>query len=240
MNKLKKEAKIFIKKNKNLLIEKFANLNNFKPQSKPVSIFMAGSPCAGKTETSKLFLNILEKKFERKFIRIDIDEIREIIPQYNGKNSNIIQGACAIGVEKLYDHVLKHELDVVVDGTFANLRISQKNIERSINKNRIVNIFYVYQSPKIAWELTKKREALDGRFVPKKVFVDSFLNSRYNVNRMKEVYKGRIRLILLKKNYSYSSGRTYFDIDNVDKYIRQDYTKTYLNKTLRRQKYEKN
>ncbi len=47
------EAKKFIKKNKKLLIEKFANLDLYKPVVSPVTIFMAGSPGAGKTEFSK-------------------------------------------------------------------------------------------------------------------------------------------------------------------------------------------
>ncbi len=46
---LSEKAKKFVKENKKFLIEKFASLNKFPSKEKPFSIFMAGSPGAGKT-----------------------------------------------------------------------------------------------------------------------------------------------------------------------------------------------
>src|SRR3989339_1846356 len=92
------EAKIFIKKEKRALIKKFADLEKFPPFEEPFSFFMAGSPGAGKTEFSKRLIEIMAPI---SIVRIDADEIKEFIPQYNGKNSDIIQGAASIGVDNL-------------------------------------------------------------------------------------------------------------------------------------------
>ena len=47
---------------------------------------MAGSPGAGKTEYSKRFVDGVKKDTGASIVRIDGDEIREILPQYNGSN----------------------------------------------------------------------------------------------------------------------------------------------------------
>ena len=50
----------YIKENKRNLLEKFASPSIFSVDAVPVSVFMAGSPGAGKTEFSK---NLI-KRFE--------------------------------------------------------------------------------------------------------------------------------------------------------------------------------
>ena len=129
MNKLSQDsedAKEFIKKNKHLLFEKFASDKIYKPNENPISLFMAGSPGAGKTEYSKRFI----EKFDSDMARIDADDIREIIPQYNGANSYVVQGAASIAVDILYSHVLKNKYNLLLDGTFAKFDIVYRNIER--------------------------------------------------------------------------------------------------------------
>ncbi|MBI2458967.1 MAG: zeta toxin family protein [Parcubacteria group bacterium] len=179
------EAKKFIKKNRKLLIEKFAKPDFYKSIVNPVTIFMAGSPGAGKTEFSKNLAKILDKKL----VRIDADEIKEIMPQYNGKNSDVVQGASSIGVEKLYDHILAKKLEAIVDGTFSKYDVSYKNVKRSLDHSRPVVIFYIYQDPIIAWDFTKKREALEGRMIPKSAFIEAFFAAKENVNKIKEIFR---------------------------------------------------
>lgn len=178
-------AKEFIKKNKRLLFEKFASDKIYKPNEKPISLFMAGSPGAGKTEYSKRFI----EKFNSDMIRIDADDIRQIIPQYNGANSDVVQGAASIAVDILYSHALKNKYNLLLDGTFAKFDIVYRNVERSIDKNREVMICYIYQDPLVAWAFTKKREKLEGRMVPKKAFIEAFINARKNVIKIKSIIK---------------------------------------------------
>jgi len=232
-NQIAEDAKFFIKKEKALLIDKFADSDKYPPANNPFSIFMAGSPGAGKTEFSKELLKLLAKhKNSINIVRIDADEIKEFIPQYNGKNSDIVQGAASLGVEKIYDHALKFKQNVIVDGTFANYKVVHENIRRSLDKNRRVGIFYIYQNPLIAWDFTKKREKLEGRHIPKEAFIEAFFKARENVNAMKEEFGKNIEINLVIKDFSNSTEEIRFDITDVDGFIRMSYNKKSLSEIL--------
>ena len=221
------QAKQFIKGNKRLLFEKFAGNNRLQPSAKPVSIFMAGSPGAGKTEYSKRFV----EKFKGDIVRIDADEIREIIPMYNGANSDMVQGAAAIGVDILYNYAVKKNYNLLLDGTFAKFNIAKRNIEQSIKKNRAIVICYLYQDPTVAWDFTQKREKLEGRTVPKHIFIDAFINSRKNVAAIKNMFKNKVEVYLIVKDYTNNIRDSYFDV-HIDSYLKNNYTGESLSKIL--------
>lgn len=222
------DAISFVKKNKKLLIETFANDELCPSQRNPFSVFMAGSPGAGKTEFCKNFIRITNLKA----VRIDADEIRDIIPDYTGKNSDAVQGAAALGVEKLYDYVLDKNKSCILDGTFSKFNIAIKNVQRSIRKGRSVSIFYIYQDPLVAWKFTKAREALEGRRVPKEIFIDAFFDSKKNVERIKELYKDEVKIFLIERNAETNLYNFYSDVDKIDRFLQIPYTKVKLNNFL--------
>ena len=80
-------------------------------------------------------------------------------------------------VDAALDLVLKKGYSFILDGTFATFKVNQ-NIERALKKNYNVLIYYVYQDQFIAWNFTKKREEVEGRFVPKERFINAFFQSR--------------------------------------------------------------
>lgn len=218
---LAENAVKFIKQNKIALVEKFADDNSFPSYDNPVSVFMAGSPGAGKTEFSKGLL----KKFNFSVVRIDPDEIRNILPGYNGKNSYIFQSAVSIGVEKLHDYVLSKRKNFILDGTFSSYETGLKNINRSLDKSGPVLIQFIYQDPYTAWDFTKKREALEGRYIPKDVFVDQFFESRKVVNEIKSIFGKKVTVDLFSKNYNTNQDDIQLNVDNLDSHIKQVYTK---------------
>jgi predicted ABC-type ATPase len=231
---VRKAAIKFVKKNKKLITSRFADLIKFPPSQNPFTVFMAGSPGAGKTEFSISLIKQLSKKDPNtKVVRIDADEIRDIIPQYDKTNSNLIQSAAAIGVEKLFDHIQDHAQNVVVDGTFANFEVALKDIKRSLGKNRKVGIIYLYQDPAIAWDFTKKREKLEGRIVPKEMFIKAFINSKENVIKIKKEFGNNVRLSLVIKNFENRVEKTLFNIDNVDSYLKTKYNPQTIRKVLK-------
>ena len=214
-------------------MSKFADLTKFPPSQNPFTIFMAGSPGAGKTEFSiSLIKQLGEKDPNTKVVRIEVDEIRDIIPNYDKTNSNLIQPAAAIGVEKLFDHVQAHDQNALVDGTFANYEVALKDVKRALGKNRKVGIIYLYQDPAIAWDFTKKREKLEGRVVPKEMFIQAFLNSKENVNKIKREFRNGVRLSLVIKNFENQVEKILFNIDNVDSYLKIKYNSPTLLKIL--------
>src|SRR5262249_11418531 len=136
---LAEEASRYIRSHKRALIERFASLSVYKPDARPVTVFMAGSPGAGKTEFSKR----LAESFEGRPGPIDSDEIRHWTPNHDSAEPQVYQKASTDGVNKLYDHVITHSLNVIVDGTFAYAR-AVDSVERSLRHNRLVEIYYIY------------------------------------------------------------------------------------------------
>lgn len=219
-------ARDFVKKNKRLIIDRFASLEKFPPKDNPFSMFMAGSPGAGKTEFSKAFIELFKSDSSFYAVKIDADEIKRLIPQYRGDNSDIVQSAAILGVEKLYDYTLKHNQNVIVDGTFASYEVAFKNVKRSIDKGRIVSIFYIYQDPIVAWGFAQKREKLEGRYIPKEAFIQAFFAARENVNRIKADFGDRVIISLIEKNKIDNSiiEKFQINIDNIDNHIKKEYT----------------
>ena len=116
MSELYEQCKQYIKAHRIELITKFADPSIYLPVDNPIAYFMAGSPGAGKTETSKSFIKELEEKEPaRKVVRIDVDEVRDFIPLYDHTNATEVQGGAGLGVQKLLDHVFDHGQDFLLD-----------------------------------------------------------------------------------------------------------------------------
>ena len=194
-NKLEliEEAERYIKEHKRELIARFADPKKFVSDEHPVSLFMAGSPGAGKTEVSKRLIEQFSGKLP---VRIDADEIRELFPNYTGANSHIFQRACSIGVNKLFDYVLDKNINVILDGTFAYGRAIE-NIERSLSHGRRVVVYYLFQDPLIAWKFTQIREEQEGRRVARDVFISAFFRAQENVRSVKKHFGSSILLNMI-------------------------------------------
>lgn len=186
----------FIKAHKKELIERFCPAAICHPVTDPVSLFMAGSPGAGKTEVSKGLI----KKFNDIPVRIDADEIRSFCPGYMGTNAHLFQKAANKGVNILYDYALHNDINCIMDGTFAYGGAAE-NIERSLNRKRRVEIWFVYQDPVRAWEFITAREAQESRRVLKETFIKAFFESRDNARAVKERFGQSVELNILIKDY---------------------------------------
>jgi len=102
--KLQEDALNFARKNKKAIARRLTDPAIFVPESNPVSVFMAGSPGAGKTESSKELLAELESKEPKtRILRIDPDDLRCEFPSYMGRNSYLFQGAISIVVGRILD-----------------------------------------------------------------------------------------------------------------------------------------
>lgn len=221
------ESFAWIKLNKNKVTREFTSAAELVADVQPTTLFMAGSPGAGKTEVSKRLI----EKFKQRPIRIDADEIRIICPGYTGSNAHLFQKAATKGVHILYDYALDKNFNVILDGTFA-YGDALKNIERSLEHGRKIEIYFVYQDPIQAWDFTKKREELEKRKVSKEVFIDAFFKSRENVNLAKENFQDRIELHLIIKDFKKNIERLELNIQKVEYYLKKRYTKEELNKLL--------
>ena len=210
------------------LIARFCDSQKYPADSHPISVFMAGSPGAGKTEFSKNLLKIIGVGV----IRIDPDEVRNLIPQYTGSNAHLFQYAVNIGVDKIFYHALAHNQNFILDGTMANFSKAYENIERTLKQRDFVEIFYLFQDPVIAWDFTKKRELVEHRNITKGAFIKSFFGSKETVTKIKEAFKDKIKLNLVVKNFTNNQEDFKKDIEKIDSHLKQSYTIEELERTL--------
>lgn len=224
-------AKDYARKIKNKTAIDLTSIEKYPPENDPVSVFMAGSPGAGKTEASQWLIAQIYDGNKDAILRIDTDELRLFFSEYNGENSSLFQAATSILAEKIHDCALKNEQSFVFDGTFSRLEIARKNIERSLNKNRPVKILYVYQDPLQAWDFVKARARRDGRRVPKESFINQYFNARKTVNCLKQEFP-EIEIYLLVKNIDGSTHYYRQNIDNIDNYVKEVYTPDTLENML--------
>jgi len=92
VDEIKQQATIFAKREGKNIAKELTNPNIFLPDKIPISVFMAGSPGAGKTEFSRnVILTILEDSTKHNVLRIDGDDLRAKIPGYTGSNSCLFQ-----------------------------------------------------------------------------------------------------------------------------------------------------
>lgn len=220
-------ALYFAKANRNSIAIKYTSKKDYLPETDPVSIFMAGSPGAGKTEASKALINRFLNTGSS-FVRIDADELRSEFERYDGNNSFLFQRAVSILVERIHDKVLKHQQSFILDGTLSNLSIALKNIKRSLKINRNVEIFYVYQDPIKAWQFVLARENIERRKILLSDFIFQYFSARKVVNDLKKYFKADIKVHLLLKNSDGSTQKLFMNIDKIDNQITEKYNERSL------------
>jgi hypothetical protein len=227
------EAIDYVKTHKKFLIEEFCNLSQYPPSLKPFTLFMAGSPGAGKTEFSRALIREIQlKDFRHKILRLDVDELRDLIPFYTGNNSDQIQPAVTLLFDKIFDRIHQNCQNALVDGTFSGPK-SLENVQRALNRSRNVGIIYLYQDPFVAWEYTKKREKIEGRTVPKEVFIRGYFESRKNVIEAKDRFGDRVEVdIFIKDKKNDYQKRAEFNVKSMDQYLKEEYTSEFLLQNL--------
>ena len=223
------EAIAFARSNKKAIGRRLTNKEQYPPEEEPVTVFMAGSPGAGKTEASIALVNLFA---DTAILRIDPDELRNEFAAYTGGNSWLFQGGVSILVEKILDFAIEQRQSFLLDGTFSNLDVARRNVERSLKRGRFVQILYVYQNPVLAWGFVKAREEAEGRRIRPEHFVDQYFAARDVVNALKLEYGGDVHVDLLLKHID-NSGRLYkAGVDKIDYHIPEQYTRADLTAML--------
>lgn len=227
-SRLEEAALTFAKGAKKSIARRLTDPTLFPPDQHPVSVFMAGSPGAGKTESA---IELIEQ-LGSAIVRIDVDDLRRECPGYAGGNAWLFQKAASVLVDKIHDFVLDQSQSFVLDATFSNLDRARKNIERSLKRDRYVQINYVYQDPKLAWQFVQAREVIEGRRVPPMQFVDQYFSAREVVNQIKKEFGSGIRVDLLLKNIDNSPRTFEANVDQIDSYIPEKYSREDLERLV--------
>lgn len=228
---IEEEALVFAREHKKEIARRLTDPNRFIPEDDPVSVFMAGSPGAGKTEASIELLATVEVD-GTEILRIDPDDLRHEFPNYNGGNSWLFQKGVSVLVEKIHDLALKRKQSFLLDGTLSQYQKSENNINRSLKQGRMVQILYVYQDPMLAWEFVTSREILEGRRIQPEHFIEQYFAARNVVNQLKKKFGSELKVDLLLKNTDNTHRLYKAGVDRIDNHIPEKYTPADLRKLL--------
>lgn len=226
--RLEQEALAFARANKKTIARRLTDATVYPSEADPVSVFMAGSPGAGKTEASIELI----ARFPASPIRIDPDELRHEFPGYTGANAWLFQKAVSVLVDKIHDLVLEQRQSFLLDGTLSHYEMARKNIERSLKRGRIVQLLYVYQEPMLAWAFVQAREAAEGRRIRPEHFLEQYFGAREVVNRLKAEFGKAIRVDLLMKNNDNTHRFFRIGVDQIDGHIPECVTHAELERRL--------
>lgn len=223
------EAVGFAKANRRAIARRLTDESIYTTESEPVSVFMAGSPGAGKTEAS---IELIERFTGWPILRIDPDELRAEFPGYDGNNAWLFQNAVARLVDAVLDQAFRKDLSFILDGTFASYEVARKNLERSLDRGRQVQVLYVYQDPMLAWGFVQAREAAEGRRIRPEHFVQQYFGAREAVNRLKAEFGTDVHVDLLMKNNDNSDRFYRAGVDRIDSHIPERVTRPELERML--------
>lgn len=225
------EAWDYAKQHRTEIARRLTDPRIYLPETNPVSVFMAGSPGAGKTEASIELLKALDAN-GMKMLRIDPDDLREQLPGYTGANAWLFQRAVSPIVERMLDLARQQSQSFVLDGTLASYKVAVRNIEASLKRGRAVQILYVYQEPEQAWKFVQAREAAEGRRIQPDDFVRQYFAAREVVNSLKAKFGKAIHVDLLMKNNDGSHRFYKAGVDRIDNHIPEKYSAADVRRTL--------
>ena len=140
----------------------------------------------------------------------------------------MFQSAVSILVSAIHDSALKNRQSFILDGTLSKFKQAKLNIERSLKRDRQVQILYVRLNPERAWEFVQAREKREGRSIPPERFIDQYILARRIVNELKREFGAKIKVDLLFKEID-DADRIYADdIEDVDRHIPESHTRADL------------
>ena len=160
-------------------------------QDEPIAILMGGSPASGKSSFLRKYAPYLLKE---ELLRIDADEVRSMLPEYEGWNASQTHLETKDIVNTLLSDRtigIPCEFDLIYDGTMNNTKSYKPLIQ--LLKELGYRIFVVYID-NVPYEVIKKR-ALErykksGRFVPMEVIDDFFEKGKKALNKIKSQVDG--------------------------------------------------
>ena len=193
---------------------------------------MSGSPAAGKTEVAKSLAEVVSGDSDDPVIRLDPDDYREMIPDYEGSKSHYYQASSSTILNACFDLVIRERLTFIFDSTLSDFERAKSNIQRCLDKQYKVIILFVCQDALIAWETAKMREIIEGRAVPMESFIDRYFGARETVNKLKDTFGKIIQIDLLMKDIETGKRSFEFNVNNIDSFVPENYTPASLRKRI--------
>ena len=183
-------------------------INEFKgdlvciQQDEPIAILMGGSPASGKSTFLRKYAPYL---LDDEILRIDADETRSRLPEYDGWNAS----ATHLETKDIVNTLLSDrtiglpcEYDIIYDGTMNNTKAYLPLIKLLKKLGYKIYVVYVDNVPKSVIEKrVKERYQKSGRFVPLEVVDDFFSKGKTALNEIKKKVDGYMVIDGSDSNY---------------------------------------
>ena len=172
-------------------------INTFKKdvvcitEDQPIAIFMGGSPASGKSSFLRKYSPYLLKE---EILKVDADEIRAMLPEYQGYNAAQTHSETKDIVSTLLSNKnigIPCDFDLIYDGTMNSVKSYIPLMD--ILRKRGYKIFIVYMDkvPKdVIIKRALERYQKSGRFVPLEVIEDFFEKGRTAFDDLKKDVDG--------------------------------------------------
>lgn len=202
MNEVEAKKWVKDKENQDKVVKRF--FDDYPPSKTKIAFFMAGIPGAGKTEFAENTINSLKPKY----VPVEHDKIVEYIDGYRPENYYTFRTAGSVLVSRLLDECLKNGYAFILDGTLSHEQ-GYKNIQKALKAGYYVQIVYIVQTAKMAWELTKDRELVKKRAIRKEGFVATCNKINANLLNIFHRFKDQANfgLWILNKNGKVGVGK---------------------------------
>lgn len=187
----------------------------------PIAIVMAGIPGAGKTE----FLDsLLEGSDSKSFVRVDLDQIVTVYPDYTPKTYAKFRGRANSVLAHSIDELRRGRYNMMIDGTFSGTtQASLNNIEKLLLADYDVVMYYMYDDATTAWYYTIAREKETDRGINREGFIESCKNVPINLAAARQKFdtNEKFRIFVVKqkelRDRDYNILTSEEDIDDIIK-----------------------
>lgn len=193
---------------KKILNDLFLHANSAKPKDgeKPTFMVLGGRGGSGKSKFDGLVYD------KSKYIVLDADAIKEMLPEYKGYNAFEVHEESSDILNKALKIARKRGLNVVLDGTMKTLSSTEKKIKTFDDAGYNIEMYYMHLPREKAAERAIGRFMGErGRFVPLDVLLD-MKNNEDNFDKLKhyaskwafynnDVPSKENKPILIDKNY---------------------------------------
>lgn len=173
------------------IIEKFKDGVVCIDNNKPIAILMGGSPASGKSTFLKKYAPYLLKD---EILRIDADEVRAMLPEYEGWNASQTHLETKDIVNTLLSDRtigLPCETDIIYDGTMNSNKSYLPLIKLLRKMDYKIFVVYIDKVPKnVIVDRALNRYKSSGRFVPLEVIDDFFDKGKDALNEIKKKVDG--------------------------------------------------
>lgn len=196
------------KEHDRILSEIFANEENAKPKDgeRPTVIFLGGRGGSGKSKFNGLVYD------ESKYIVLDADKIKEMLPEYEGYNAYEVHEESSEILNIALARARKQGLNVVYDATMKTLSSTEGKIKAFADSDYNIEMYYMHLPREKAAERAIGRFMGErGRYVPLKVLL-GMKDNEANFDQLKhyaskwafynnDVPNKNDKPILIDKNY---------------------------------------